>query len=141
MSRMNIYHHEVPFMATRHELIEKHVGANTFYGIRLYTEGPFEHEPGDDDSAAITIWIPWTKRDGQDTSHLRTVADAITNYCDQIDDTHRDGRRSLRVGRSLGKTVYVQDGSSASDTDVCIGYMDSPEYAARIVAAVNRVGF
>lgn len=139
--RINLYHHEIPFMATRHELVTRTVGDNTFYGIRFYTEGPFEHEPGDDDSAAITFWIPWTKRDGQNTSHLRTIADAITNYCDQIDDIERDGRRSLRVGRKLGRTLYIQDGDNPADTDELIGYMDSAEYAARVVAAVNRVGF
>lgn len=141
MGRFNVYHHEVPYMSTRHELIKKHVGENTFYGIRFYTEGPLEHEPGDDDSAAITIWIPWTKKEGQDTSQLRTIADALINYCNEIDDTNQDGKRSLRVGRKLGKTLYIQDGNEPSDTDVCIGYLDKSEYAARVVAAVNRIGF
>lgn len=128
-------------MSTRHELIKKDVGTNSFYGIRFYMEGPVEHEPGDDDSAAITIWIPWTKRDGQNTSQLRTIADAIVNYCDQIDDTERDGRRYLRTGRSIGKTIYIQDGTAPADTDECIGYIESVDHASRIVAAVNRVGF
>lgn len=139
--RVNCYHHEVHYMATRHELVRKAVGTNTFYGIRFYTEGPIEHEPGDDDSAAITVWIPWTKRDGQDTSRLRTIADAITNYCDQIDEVEGNGRRYLRTGRSIGKTIYIQDGAAPADTDQVIGYIESADHAARIVAAVNRAGF
>lgn len=34
-----------------------------------------------------------------------------------------------RVGRKLGRTLYVDD--------VCVGMVDTPELAARIVAAMN----
>jgi hypothetical protein len=43
-----------------------------------------------------------------------------------------------RVGRSLGRTIYIQDGDDASKDDLLIGMMDTPELAELVVAAVNR---
>lgn len=85
--RLNIYHHELPYMAKRNEIVEKLVEdtRNTFYGVRFYTEPPFEHEPGDDDSAAITLWVPWTKRGGHDTADLRIIAMRLLKACDEIE--------------------------------------------------------
>lgn len=45
--------------------------------------------------------------------------------------------RPWRVGRSVGRTVYVQVGDGPSKTDELIGVMDTRELAARVVAAVN----
>lgn len=84
--RINIYHHEIPFMADRVEHVEKVADTgNLFYGIRLYTEPPLEHEPGDDDSAAITLWVPWTKEGGHFTGDLRTIGEKIIKFCDAVD--------------------------------------------------------
>jgi hypothetical protein len=62
--RVNVYAEEI---TDRVEIVEK----DGFTGLRLYTElpvtirdslgttqvrGPFEHHPGDDDSAAVTFW-------------------------------------------------------------------------------------
>lgn len=44
-----------------------------------------------------------------------------------------------RVGRKLGRTVYVQMGASPDDGDLLIGVMDTPELAAHSVAAHNAV--
>ena len=42
-----------------------------------------------------------------------------------------------RVGRKLGRTIYVQVGDAPSDDDVLIGVMDSPALAATAVTCVN----
>lgn len=85
--RINIYHHEIPYMANRVEHVEKVADTgNTFHGIRLYTEPPLEHEPGDDDSAAITLWVPWTKAGGHDTADLRKIGEHIITFCDEVDE-------------------------------------------------------
>ena len=49
-----------------------------------------------------------------------------------------------RTGRKVGRTIYAQSGPEASDEDVLIGMMDTPELAAAAVAAhnvVRRAGF
>ena len=47
-------------------------------------------------------------------------------------------RRVLRVGRKVGRTVYVRTGGP-EDGDDLVGLMDTPELAAAVVAAVNAV--
>ena len=46
----------------------------------------------------------------------------------------------LRIGRSIGRTLYVQTGDEASKEDLLIGVMDSPELAALVVEAMNERG-
>lgn len=85
--RINIYHHELRFMADRCDPVKKTSDTGiTFYGIRLYTEAPLMHQPGDDDSSAITLWVPWTKRNGHDTSDLREIARQLVEFCDCVDE-------------------------------------------------------
>lgn len=74
--RVNIYAEE---LTDRIEIIEKFVedSGETFYGVRLYLGFPFEHTPGDDDSSAITFWVPWTKASGHDFEHLAAILHAM----------------------------------------------------------------
>lgn len=68
--RVNIYAEE---MTDRVELIHKEIDGTNFTAVRFYLElpvtipnaagtgnavyrGPFQHKPGDDDSAAVTFW-------------------------------------------------------------------------------------
>ena len=68
--RVNVYAEE---MTDRVEIIRKEIDGQVFTGLRIYLElpvtipttdgkgiavykGPFIHKPGDDDSAAITLW-------------------------------------------------------------------------------------
>lgn len=62
--RVNIYAEEI---SERIEIVEKYADGRTFTGVRFYLElpvsvgsatvkGPFQHRPGDDDSAAVTFW-------------------------------------------------------------------------------------
>lgn len=84
--RINLYHHEIPFMASRYEFITKEADTgNTFHGLRFYTEPPLEHEPGDDDSSAVTFWVPWTKRGGHDVQDLRVVANLLAEFCTYVE--------------------------------------------------------
>jgi hypothetical protein len=43
-----------------------------------------------------------------------------------------------RVGRKVGRTIYRQVGLEPSDDDVLIGVMDTPELAAKAVAALQH---
>jgi hypothetical protein len=62
--RVNVYAEE---MTDRVEIISKEIDGQRFTGLRLYLElpatvngtqhqGPFIHQPGDDDSSAVTFW-------------------------------------------------------------------------------------
>lgn len=63
--RVNVYAEE---MTERIEIISKEIDGHKFTGLRFYLElpvtlpngvnfsGPFQHRPGDDDSAAVTFW-------------------------------------------------------------------------------------
>ena len=44
-----------------------------------------------------------------------------------------------RAGRKVGRTIYAMAGGEASDDDVLIGMMDSPELAAEACAAHNAL--
>jgi hypothetical protein len=43
-----------------------------------------------------------------------------------------------RVGRKVGRTIYVQVGEEPSDADILIGMMDTRELAAAAVEAHNE---
>jgi hypothetical protein len=49
----------------------------------------------------------------------------------------RDWARYWRVGRKLGRTVYVQVGEEPSDDDVLIGMFDHPALAEMAVSDHN----
>jgi hypothetical protein len=62
--RVNVYAEE---MTDRIEIISKTIEGTAFTGLRIYLElpatvdgkqyqGPFMHNPGDDDSSAVTFW-------------------------------------------------------------------------------------
>lgn len=84
--RLNVYHHEVKTMANRTaEIVTKKAEGTTYYGIRWYTESPLIHKPGDDDSSAITLWVP--EKDGvPKTSHLHNIARQLIQACEMIDE-------------------------------------------------------
>ena len=44
-----------------------------------------------------------------------------------------------RVGRKVGRTIYIQEADQPSDEDRLIGLMDTPELAELVVAAVNHI--
>ena len=89
--RVNLYHHEDEFMANRSVAVNKVADTgNEFYGLRMYTEPPLMHQPDDDDSAAITIWVPWTKRGGHDTTDLRRIGQNILDFCDSVEQLGGD---------------------------------------------------
>lgn len=68
--RINVYAEE---LTDRIEVISKappnHPDVE-FKGIRFYLASPdtLHSDPDDDDSSAITIWVPWTRRGGHDPS-------------------------------------------------------------------------
>lgn len=106
--RINVYAEE---LTDRVEVITKQVDGKTFYGIRLYlylpvsskvvngTEyaidesirGPFIHHEGDDDSAAITFWVPWTKAKGNDFNVLKKTLYEL--YERSLDAEHQEEKR------------------------------------------------
>lgn len=84
--RINIYHHEIPFMIDRVEVVETRSDTGSkFYGIRLYTEPPVMHHDDDDDSSAITIWGIAHQDERGHTSELRELASAMIGAADEID--------------------------------------------------------
>jgi hypothetical protein len=44
----------------------------------------------------------------------------------------------MRVGRRVGRTLYLTLGGEASEEDLLVGVMDSPELAEYVAEAVNR---
>lgn len=106
--RINVYAEE---LTDRVEVITKKVDGKTFYGIRLYLylpvtarhengdnyamdnqlRGPFIHREGDDDSAAITFWVPWTKGKGNDFDALRNVFAALNMQLASLIETKLRG--------------------------------------------------
>ena len=64
--RINVYAEE---LTERIEVVSKSPNnhpTEQFHGIRMYLASPdkLHTDPNDDDSSAITIWVPWTAKDG-----------------------------------------------------------------------------
>jgi hypothetical protein len=51
--------------------------------------------------------------------------------------TGQEAGVTWRAGRKVGRTIYAQLGSFASDDDLLIGVMDTPELAAEACAGRN----
>lgn len=49
-----------------------------------------------------------------------------------------DGRPRLRVGRKVGRTLYLQAGNEPSDDDRLVGMVDTTKLATALVDAWNR---
>jgi hypothetical protein len=84
--RINIYDHEIPFMANQTaEIVVKEAEGIEYYGIRFYTEEPRIHaNPEDNDAAAITLWVPHSKSKGTDTQHIENIAHQLLARCREI---------------------------------------------------------
>lgn len=91
--RINVYAEE---LTDRVEIIEKSPDSHpdvTFYGVRFYLKSPdgLHDDPDDDDSSAITLWVPWTKASGHQprviTSLLMEMADSLYAHASKRGDT------------------------------------------------------
>lgn len=98
--RVNIYAEEI---TDRIEIVEKTTLDGTFTGIRFYLElpvtipanfsgeqttnirGPFHHNPGDDDSAAVTFWGKTALRET-----LTKAIEAIDEHYNKRSRAHRE---------------------------------------------------
>jgi len=83
--RINVYAEE---LTTRTEVVTKspaNLPDVTFYGIRFYLVSPDElhNDPDDDDSSAITLWVPWTRSAGHDFNLVEDVLRGLGESLDQ----------------------------------------------------------
>jgi ribosomal protein S27AE len=67
------------------------------------------------------------------TSHHDPACSQPCGRCEARDPL----RQPWRTGRKVGRTVYMQPGPEASDSDPLIGVMDTPELAAEACEAHN----
>lgn len=75
--RINVYGEELTY---QHEVVHKIVDGRNFYGIRMFLESsPFLHATAkDDDRSAVTLWVPWTAKDGNDFGKLVSILGSLT---------------------------------------------------------------
>ena len=86
--RVNVYDHELTDRVEIAEATAENTG-ESFYGIRIYVGPTIMHQPGDDDSGAVTFWIPWTRRGGHDLTLLRSAFSKMLDALDVV--AHRTG--------------------------------------------------
>ena len=80
--RINVYAEE---LTDRVEIVTtKADTGRKFYGVRCYLESSpkLHHSDGDDDSSAITFWVPWTKAGGHNVAVLQQMLERM------LSDTH-----------------------------------------------------
>lgn len=72
---------------------------------------------------------------------VETTRDVVERIREALGDQHRTmwRARTWRVGRKVGRTLYLQAGSEPSDKDMLIGVLDTVDLAARAVYAVNEL--
>ena len=84
--RVNVYAEEI---TDRTEIVEKRPANHpdeTFYGVRMYLESPYvlHKDPTDDDSSAITFWVPWTRQGGHDIGIVRATLMELVGHLDSL---------------------------------------------------------
>lgn len=84
--RINVYAEE---LTDETALVTKEVtGENgekrLFYGIRFYLKSPHDlyATPEDDDRSGITLWAPWTKKEGYDFGAIQSI---LTGLYDEME--------------------------------------------------------
>lgn len=94
--RLNVYAEEI---TSETQIIRKVVHTDegtdeTFYGIRMYLLSPKElhHSPDDDDRSAITFWVKWTKREGNNPLYLKYL---FADLYERTVDIQRELYRNL----------------------------------------------
>lgn len=87
--RINVYAEE---LTTEVKKVTKVVDGGTeneriFYGVRFFLVSPSElhHTSDDDDRSAITIWVPWTRREGHDIQSVRDLFAEMMMCVDDIE--------------------------------------------------------
>jgi hypothetical protein len=86
--RVNVYDHEITDRVEIAEATADNTGQN-FYGVRIYVGPTIIHQPGDDDSGAVTWWVPWTRRGGHDLTTLRSAFTQALAALDDIEQRFR----------------------------------------------------
>lgn len=78
--RINVYAEE---MTDETEIVKKTVNQQLFYDIRLFLKSPKELHYGtsDDDRSAITLWVPYTRKDG---NQPQIVIDCLRNMLTKL---------------------------------------------------------
>jgi hypothetical protein len=75
--RINVYAEE---LTTETEWVSKVMeDGRVFYAIRLFLKSAPElhHRVNDDDRSAITLWVPWTKAEGNKPEVLEATAQVL----------------------------------------------------------------
>lgn len=78
--RINIYAEE---LSAETQIITKAVNQELFYGVRLFLKSPdvLHYGTSDDDRTAITLWVPFTKKEGHQP---QVVIDALRNMLREV---------------------------------------------------------
>lgn len=84
--RINVYDHELTDRVEVARATADNTG-QTFYGVRIFVGPTIIHQVGDDDSAAVTWWVPWTKQGGHDLEILRR---AFTNALSRLKEIEKE---------------------------------------------------
>ena len=88
--RVNVYAEELTDRPAEHVTkdmgMDPLLGGVTFHAVRLYLGFPFIHREGDDDSSAITFWVPWTKKGGHDFDRLISALRGMASVLEMARD-------------------------------------------------------
>lgn len=70
--RINVYGEELTNKIT---LEHKAVNQKSFFGVRFYLKShpDLHHSVGDNDESAVTIWVPWNKKNGNEFQQLLNI--------------------------------------------------------------------
>lgn len=82
--RMNVYAEEI---TDEVDLVTKEMeDGRTFYAVRLYLDSPpsLHHSAGDDDRSGITLWVPWTAREGTQPGIVRQALQNLLKALEQV---------------------------------------------------------
>lgn len=85
--RINVYAEEMTdeVETVIKKVSDKKFGDREFYGFRFYLKSPEElhADPVDDDRSAITLWVPWTRANGNDPTVVRSMLENMLEALDR----------------------------------------------------------
>lgn len=88
--RVNVYGEELQERTEPVKLsrpLESPAQGRVFFGVRAFLDSPdsLHRTETDDDSSAVTFWVPWTSATGHDFAKLRRILESMLGDLNELE--------------------------------------------------------
>lgn len=100
--RINVYAEEITdeVEVVTKEVEDNEFGKRVFFGLRFFLKSPpdLHHSEEDDDRTAITMWLRWTRANGNDP---QLISNLLTNMRGALEEIIHLDRRAAPLAPSM----------------------------------------